>query len=90
MAIGRKYPKKPLTSLKVFKNGNRIELLVKDPAKRTTLKEVLQHQWVTQDAKGVREARRNSLPGDAFTLYSMVKPDTTNLLKDVQKKKLKE
>lgn len=67
-----------------------IELLVKDPGKRITLKEVLQHGWITQDAKGIREARRNSLPGDAFTLFSMVRPDTTNLLKDVQKKKLKE
>lgn len=67
-----------------------IELLMKDPAKRIGLKEVLQHPWITQDVKGIREARRNSLPGDAFTLYSMVKPDTTNLFKDVQKKKLKD
>lgn len=67
-----------------------IELLTKDPAKRISLKEVLQHPWITQDVKGIREARRNSLPGNAFTLFSMVKPDTTNLLKDVQKKNLRE
>jgi len=63
---------------------------MKDPAKRITLKEVLQDPWITHDLKGVREARRNSLPAEAFTLFSMVKPDTSNLLKDVQKKKLKE
>ena len=68
-----------------FKN---IELLVKDPKKRIGLKEVLQHPWLTQGVKEISEARRNSLPGDAFELYSTVKPDLTNLLKDVQKKQL--
>ena len=63
-----------------------VGLLVKDPAKRITLKEVLQDPWITRDVKGVREARRNSLPGDAFTLFSQVQPDTTNLFKEVLKK----
>eukprot|EP00831_Metopus_contortus_P001417 TRINITY_DN10507_c0_g2_i8.p1 TRINITY_DN10507_c0_g2~~TRINITY_DN10507_c0_g2_i8.p1 ORF type:complete len:128 (-),score=44.04 TRINITY_DN10507_c0_g2_i8:69-452(-) len=64
-------------------------LLIKDPEKRMTLREVLQHPWITRDIKEVREARRNSLPGNAFELFSLVKPDTTNLLKEIQKKQLK-
>ena len=59
------------------------------PEKRITLKEVLQHPWLTGELKDIREARRNSLPGDAFSLYSLVKPETDNLLKDVQKKLVK-
>ena len=66
------------------------KLLIKDPAKRLGLKEVLQHPWVTRDIKDIREARRNSLPGNAFTLFSLVQPDTTNLLKEVHKKHMKE
>ena len=60
---------------------------MKDPAKRITLKEVLQHAWITRDVKGVREARRNSLPGNAFDVFSLVQPDKTDLFKDAHKKK---
>ncbi len=59
---------------------------MKDPTKRLTLKEVLQHPWLTREVKGIREARRNSLPGNAFTLFSLVQPDKTDLLKDTHKK----
>ena len=67
-----------------------VEILVKEPSKRITLKEVLQHPWITRDIKDVRDARRNSLPGNAFAVYSLVQPDTTNLLKEIQKKQAKE
>jgi len=61
--------------------------LVKDPSKRLTLKEVLQHPWITKDIKDIREARRMSLPGNQFELFSLVQPDTKDLLKEIQKKK---
>ncbi len=48
---------------------------MKDPAKRLSLKEVLEHPWITKDVKGIREARRNSMPGNAFTLFSLAQPD---------------
>ncbi len=53
-------------------------MLVKDPAKRLTLKEVLEHPWITRDVKDVQKARRNSLPGNAFALFSQVHPDTAD------------
>ncbi|MDR3736441.1 MAG: hypothetical protein P4L10_13010 [Acidobacteriaceae bacterium] len=59
---------------------------MKDPSKRLTLKDVLQHPWITKDIKDVREARRNSLPGNAFALFSLPQPD---LLKEIQKKQFK-
>ena len=61
--------------------------MVKEPSKRLTLKEVLQHPWITRDIKDIRDARRNSLPGTAFALFSLPQPD---LLKEIQKKQLKE
>jgi serine/threonine protein kinase len=64
------------------------KLLVKDPAKRLPLKDILQHPWLTKDIKDVRELRRNSLPGDAFAAFSLAHPDTTDLLKDMQKKQV--
>ena len=66
------------------------KLLIKDPAKRLSLKEILQHPWVTREVKDVRDARRNSMPGNAFTLYSQVRPDTADLVKETLKKKLNE
>ena len=61
----------------------------KDPNKRITLKEVLQHPWLTRDIKGIREARKGSIPSTAFGLYSLVKPDVevvevVKVVKDVQ------
>lgn len=87
---GKRLQKKVLILLKVYSLHNMIELLLKEPSKRMTLKEILQHPWITRDIKDVREARRNSLPGDAFSVFSLVQPDKTDLLKEVQKKHLKE
>ena len=70
--------------------NHRIEVLIKDPAKRLTLKEVLQHPWITRDLKDIRDARRNSLPGDQFALYSLVQPEKTDLFKEIIKKKEKD
>ncbi len=60
---------------------------MKEPSKRLTLKEVLQHPWITRDIKDVRDARRNSLPANAFALYSLAQPD---LLKEMQKHPIKQ
>jgi len=63
-----------------------IEVLAKDPAKRIILKEVLQHPWITRDLKEIRDARRNSLPGNAFGLFSLVQPEKEEIFKDIIKK----
>ena len=62
-----------------------VEVLTKEPSKRITLKEVLQHPWLTRDIKGIRDARRGSIPATAFELYSLVKPDV-EAVKDAQSK----
>lgn len=53
-----------------------------------TVKEILQHPWITKESKDLREARRSSLPGDAFSLFSLVQPENTNLLKETLKKNI--
>lgn len=88
---GRRYRKKGWTSLKVISlTFILLELLVKEPSKRLTLKEVLQHSWITRDIKDIREARRNSLPGNAFELFSLAKPEGGDLFKEMHKKPAKE
>jgi hypothetical protein len=62
---------------------------VKDPVKRITLKEVLEHPWVTRDVKDIQDARRNSLPSDSFALFSL-NPEKSDLFKEMMKKKEKE
>lgn len=59
-----------------------IELLVKEPQKRLTLNEVLLHPWITKDLSAVREARRNSLPENAFAVYSLPQPSKADLLNE--------
>jgi hypothetical protein len=59
---------------------------VKDPNKRITLKDVLQHPWITKDIKGIRDARRGSIPSTAFELFSLVKPDVEALKEEQQNK----
>lgn len=49
---------------------------MKDPNKRISLKEVLQHPWLTRDIKGVRDLRRNSLPASAFEAFTQVQPNS--------------
>jgi len=49
------------------------KVLVKDPDKRLTLKEILQHSWILKgESKTLSEMRKNSLPGDAFAVFSQV------------------
>lgn len=40
-----------------------------------TLKEVLQHNWLTNEIRDIGKARSNSLPGDVFELYSSINPE---------------
>lgn len=40
-----------------------------------SLKEVLQHPWITRDLKAVSEARRHSVSISEFELYTLTQPD---------------
>ena len=77
------YQRKELILLKVLFINIIIELLIKDPKKRITLKEILQHPWLINDSKEIMDARRNSLPGEEFSVFSMVKPKRPSLFKKV-------
>ncbi len=49
-------------------------MLIKDSDKRITVKEVLQHPWVTKELKATGELRRNSLPAQAFAVFTQTSP----------------
>jgi hypothetical protein len=59
---------------------------MKNKDKRMTLKDVLQHPWVTKYSKDVREMRRNSLPGTAFKMFSHAQPNSPMIVKEVEKR----
>lgn len=58
-------------------------MLTKDPAKRITLKEVLQDPWIANES--TIKARKNSSAKDAFDLYSNANPDKAKIEESLKK-----
>ena len=51
------------------------KIILKDPSKRMTLKDILQHPWILKESKEIGEIRKHSLPGEAFSAFSLVQPE---------------
>lgn len=61
--FGKTFQKKLKILSKVRKCNEFLETLRKDRRKRISLKEVLEHPWITKSDKNLRELRRKSADG---------------------------
>lgn len=64
-----------------------IELLIKDPRKRMTLEQTLEHPWLTRGDADIRNLRRNSVSDriSKFKMFSHAQPDSPKIIEEIEK-----
>jgi ABC-type uncharacterized transport system substrate-binding protein len=74
-----------LISSQVIANSP-IELLIKDKAKRITLREVLEHPWIEKYCSGIREVRMKAGNQSQFKVFSYQQPNSPKILDEIAKR----
>jgi len=62
------------------------KMLIKDPNKRITLKELLVHPWVNKHFPNVVKMRQSSHAENEFRVYSLVNPTSVKIFDEVKKR----
>jgi hypothetical protein len=61
-------------------------MLAKDPKKRLTLKELLQHPWLIVDCPEVAKLRKQATWGNEFRMFSLVTPGSMRIYDEVKRR----
>jgi len=63
-------------------------LLTKDPKKRMTLEQVLEHPWLIKGATDIKELRRKSINDrlSKFKVFSHAEPDSPKIMEEIEKR----
>ncbi len=61
-------------------------MLIKDPEKRITLKEVLMHPWLTKDCPEVLKMRKEAKKENEFRMFTLSNPCTAKIYDEVKRR----
>ena len=63
-----------------------VGMLAKDPKKRITLKDLLQHPWLVGDCPEVAKLRKQATWTNEFRMFSLVTPGSMRIYDEVQRR----